>query len=57
MAVAYGVGLRMDFTYFIFRIDLGLKLHNPAEGQLKWPITKMSWKRDATFLFAVGYPF
>ncbi len=57
MAMAYGAGLRMDFTYFIFRIDLGLKLHNPAEGQLKWPITKMSWKRDATFLFAVGYPF
>lgn len=57
MAMAYGVGLRMDFTYFIFRIDLGLKLHNPAEGQLKWPISKMSWKRDATFLFAVGYPF
>lgn len=57
IAMAYGVGLRMDFTYFIFRADLGLKAHNPAEGAERWPIIHPNWHRDATFHFAVGFPF
>lgn len=57
IALAYGVGLRMDFTYFLLRLDLGLKAHNPAAGQEQWPIIHPRWHRDATFHFAVGYPF
>lgn len=57
IALAYGVGLRMDFTYFLLRFDLGLKAHNPARDQERWPLIHPDWHRDATFHFAVGYPF
>lgn len=57
IAAAYGLGLRLDFTYFLLRFDLGFKAHNPAMNQERWPIAHMRWRRDATFHFAVGYPF
>lgn len=57
LAGAYGAGLRLDFDYFLLRFDLGMKAHNPALGQQQWPIFHPSWKRDATFHFAVGLPF
>lgn len=57
IALAYGLGLRFDFTYFLLRLDLGMKAHNPAVGQERWPIIHPNWHRDATFHFAVGYPF
>ena len=57
IAAAYGVGLRMDFNYFLLRFDLGLKAYNPAMNQEPWPLVNPNWHRDATFHFAVGYPF
>ena len=57
IAVAYGLGLRMDFTYFLLRLDMGMKAHNPASGQNHWPLTDPRFKRDAEFHFSVGYPF
>jgi len=57
IAVSYGLGLRMDFNYFLLRLDMGLKAHNPASGQDRWPLFDPSWKRDVSFHFSVGYPF
>ncbi|MDE6311611.1 MAG: BamA/TamA family outer membrane protein [Muribaculaceae bacterium] len=57
IALAYGVGLRMDFTYFLLRFDLGMKAHNPAANQEPWPLLHPRWGRDANFHFSVGYPF
>lgn len=57
LAASYGAGLRFDFTYFLLRLDLGLKAHNPAIGQEPWPLIHPRWGRDATFHFSVGYPF
>lgn len=57
MALAYGIGLRMDFTYFLLRFDLGIKAINPAINQERWPIIHPRWNRDANFHFSVGYPF
>ncbi len=57
IAASYGAGLRMDFTYFLLRFDLGMKAHNPARGQESWPIIHPRWGRDASFHFSVGYPF
>ncbi|MFI3317387.1 MAG: BamA/TamA family outer membrane protein [Rikenellaceae bacterium] len=51
-----GLGLRLDITFAILRLDWGIQLHNPnlAAGE-RW-ITKFSW--DNTSLnFGVGYPF
>lgn len=30
LAFSAGVGLRLDFSFFVFRVDLGIPLHNPA---------------------------
>ena len=57
IAASYGVGIRMDFTYFLLRFDLGLKAHNPAMNQEPWPLVHPRWGRDANFHFSVGYPF
>lgn len=57
IAASYGVGLRMDFSYFLLRLDLGLKAHNPATNQEPWPLLHPRWGRDANFHFSVGYPF
>lgn len=54
---AYGLGIRMDFTYFLLRFDLGMKAYNPAINQEAWPLTHPQWRRDATLHFSVGYPF
>ena len=57
LAVAYGIGIRLDFNYFLLRLDMGMKAHNPAMGQEKWPLTHPKFKRDSEFHFSVGYPF
>lgn len=56
-AAAYGLGLRMDFNYFLLRFDLGMKAHNPAMGARPWPIISPNWHRDSSFHFSIGYPF
>jgi len=57
IAAAYGLGIRLDFTYFLVRVDMGMKAHNPASGQEHWPLTNPKFSRDAEFHFSVGYPF
>jgi len=58
-ALGTGVGLRLDFTYVVFRLDLGLKLRDPGEpeGQ-RWIIgNRPLSSRDLNLNFAIGYPF
>lgn len=57
LAAAYGLGLRLDFNYFLLRFDLGMKAHNPAMGQEPWPLIHPRWHRDSAFHFSIGYPF
>ena len=57
LAASYGFGIRLDFSYFLIRFDLGLKAHNPAQGEEPWPILHPNWKRDHAFHFSIGYPF
>lgn len=56
-ATSYGVGVRLDFNYFLLRFDLGMKAHNPAINQEPWPLIHPDWKRDHAFHFSIGYPF
>ena len=58
LAVAYGLGLRMDLDYLILRFDGGMKAINPTQtGREKYPICQPKFSRDFAFHFAVGYPF
>ena len=57
IAAAYGVGLRLDFTYFLLRFDMGMKARNPAINAEPWPLIHPKWGRDHSFHFSIGYPF
>ena len=59
IAVAYGVGLRVDLDFFILRFDGGMKAINPQfeKGRNRYPIANPKFSRDFAFHFAIGYPF
>lgn len=59
IAVAYGVGLRLNFGYFILRFDMGMKAINPAYENHKehYAFLNPKFSRDFSFHFAVGLPF
>ena len=59
IAVAYGLGLRLDLDFFILRFDGGMKAINPVYTNKKerFPIIHPKFSRDFAFHFAVGYPF
>lgn len=59
IAVAYGLGLRLNFGYFILRLDAGMKAINPsvASGREHYPIIHPNFKRDFHLHFAVGLPY
>ncbi len=60
LAVSYGLGLRLNFDYFILRFDLGMKAVNPSyevEEEEHYPIFHPRFSRDFAFHFAVGLPF
>lgn len=57
--IGYGYGIRLDLEFFILRLDLGYKLHNP------YPVNGSRWLKDNLRRFpagaepqiAVGLPF
>lgn len=60
MAVSYGLGIRLNFDYFIMRFDMGMKAVNPAyesEEEEHYAIIHPRLSRDFAFHFAVGLPF
>lgn len=59
IAASYGMGLRLNFDYFILRFDVGMKAINPAYESEKehWSIIHPKLSRDFDFHFAVGLPF
>ena len=58
IAASYGLGLRLDFDFFLLRFDTGFKAYDPQmEGGRKWAITRPNFKGNFAWHFAVGYPF
>jgi len=56
-AIDGGIGVRLDFNFFILRIDSAIPFKDPAlpEGQ-RW--TFNDWQfRDVLVSFGIGYPF
>ncbi len=57
IAANWGLGLRLNFGFLLLRLDMGMKLHDPARVQ-KWVSPEQWLKRDGYALhFGVGYPF
>ena len=58
IAFSYGLGLRLEFDLFVFRLDAAMKAINPAyTGKDKFPIINPNFSRDFALHFAIGYPF
>lgn len=63
LAVGAGVGLRVDITFLVLRIDVAFPLRKPwlAEKD-RWVIDQIKWTKDwrrenLVFNLAIGYPF
>lgn len=64
LAVGTGLGLRLDFQFFILRFDVGIPIREPwlDEGE-RWVVRDIDfsdkeWRRsNLVFNIAVGYPF
>jgi len=59
LAVSYGLGVRLNFDYFILRLDGGMKAINPAylDSYHHYPVIHPNFGRDFRLHFAVGMPF
>jgi Outer membrane protein/protective antigen OMA87 len=59
IALAYGLGLRLDATMFIVRVDMGMKLRNPVMTRTEqWRVGhNFKFRDDFAFHLAIGYPF
>ena len=56
VAVGAGVGLRYDFDYFLFRVDLGWKIYNPAfSGDNRWFYNQTN--NRPIFNVGINHPF
>lgn len=67
IAIGGGFGLRFDFSYFIFRLDMGVKLRNSyprirdvfgnAQERSYWESLNGFGLSKVAFNFGLGYPF
>lgn len=57
LALDAGWGLRLDFSYFIFRFDLAVPLVNPAYNQGSRLRINFLQLKDIVGNFGIGYPF
>ncbi|MDR1056085.1 MAG: outer membrane protein assembly factor [Prevotellaceae bacterium] len=59
IAVNTGLGLRLNLSYFIFRLDMGFRLHDPARelGEKFIPPNKWLNKNNYALNIGINYPF
>jgi len=54
IALDGGVGVRLDFKFFIFRMDFAWRLRDPSQPQgNRWVADRGIWFWN----FGIGYPF
>ena len=58
IAANWGVGIRVDLSFLILRVDMGMKLYDPSLDTSNWfGPSDMFSKGSYAFHFGVGYPF
>ncbi len=72
LALGTGLGIRFDFSFFLIRLDMGLKLYDPNFNPLsdqngsvstlttRWPLFNPNLSRDYRLMaiqIGLGYPF
>lgn len=58
IAADWGFGARVDLSFLVLRIDMGIKLYDPSYDSIGW-YGPADWSRKDSFAihFGVGYPF
>lgn len=57
IALAYGIGLRLDLDFLLLRFDFGSRIYDPEEDQSnRFVMLSPRWRRTA-WHFGIGYPF
>lgn len=57
LALGAGVGIRLDFSFFIIRFDVATPFHDPGRPvDDRWAIKYFQWK-DVNLNLGIGYPF
>lgn len=57
IALDAGLGIRLDFSFFLIRLDVAAPLCDPSYDEAhRWRISKLQW-RDVVWNFGIGYPF
>lgn len=57
IALGTGVGLRYDMDFLVFRLDLGIGLHDPYDTGKSGYYNIPKFKDGMAVHFAIGYPF
>jgi len=58
LAVGSGVGVRLDFTFFVLRADMGFPLRTPyLLDDRNWQFSTGNIFSKSMFYLAIGYPF
>ncbi|CAA6829162.1 MAG: Surface antigen (D15) [uncultured Aureispira sp.] len=64
LAIGTGIGLRVDLSFFVFRLDYGIQLREPQGYGLKengtvqyWNFEPFVFANRSNLVIAVGYPF
>jgi outer membrane protein assembly factor BamA len=57
IAVAYGLGLRLDLGFLLIRFDLGTKAYDPGRNQSDRFVLFKKPLKNMAFHFGIGYPF
>jgi outer membrane protein assembly factor BamA len=57
LAVDVGIGIRLDFNFFIMRVDFAIPLRDPSYPENeRWVLNKWQFS-DVIINFGIGYPF
>lgn len=57
IAIAGGLGARLNFTFFIFRLDAGIKIKDPSKDPDHRYIYQNTKIKDINWNLGIGYPF
>jgi len=58
LAADWGLGLRVDLSFLILRLDMGMKVFDPSLDKARWRAPSQWLKKEGYSLhFGVGYPF
>jgi len=57
IAIGAGIGARLNFGFFVFRLDAGVPVRDPAKSEDDRWVGFYNFPKRTNFNFGIGYPF